>query len=42
VAAVLAPAVSPSWRIAWTYLAVGGVAALIGGWRFTRRDLQSG
>jgi polyether ionophore transport system permease protein len=38
----LAPAVSPNWRIAGTYLAVGTVAALIGGWRFTRRDLQSG
>jgi polyether ionophore transport system permease protein len=38
----LAPAVSPDWRIAGTYLAAGGLAALIGGWRFARRDLQSG
>jgi len=37
----LAPAVSPDWRIAGTYLAIGGTAALLGGWRFTRRDLQS-
>jgi polyether ionophore transport system permease protein len=37
----LAPAVSPDWRITGTYLAAGAVAALIGGWRFTRRDLQS-
>jgi polyether ionophore transport system permease protein len=37
----LAPAVSPNWRIAGTYLAAGAAAAVIGGWRFTRRDLQS-
>jgi ABC-2 type transport system permease protein len=37
----LAPAVSPNWRIAVTYLAIGCTAALLGGWRFTRRDLQS-
>jgi polyether ionophore transport system permease protein len=37
----LAPAVSPDWRIAGTYLAAGAVAALLGGWRFTQRDLQS-
>jgi len=36
-----AVAVSPDWRIAGTYLAIGGSAALLGGWRFTRRDLQS-
>jgi ABC-2 type transport system permease protein len=37
----LAPAVSPDWRIAGIYLAIGCAAALLGGWRFTRRDLQS-
>ena len=37
----LAPAVNPDWRIAGTYLAAGCAAALLGGWRFTRRDLQS-
>jgi len=37
----LAPAVNPNWRIAGTYLALGCAAALLGGWRFTRRDLQS-
>jgi ABC-2 type transport system permease protein len=37
----LAPAVNPDWRIVGTYLAVGGIAALLGGWRFTCRDLQS-
>ncbi len=37
----LAPAVNPNWRIVWTYLAIGCAAALLGGWRFTRRDLQS-
>ncbi len=37
----LAPAVSPDWRIAGTYLAAGCAAALLGGWRFTQRDLQS-
>ena len=37
----LAPAVSPNWRIAGTYLVIGCAAALLGGWRFTRRDLQS-
>ena len=37
----LAPAVDPNWRVVGTYLAIGCVAALLGGWRFTRRDLQS-
>ena len=37
----LAPAVSPDWRVAGTYLALGAAAALLGGWRFTARDLQS-
>jgi ABC-2 type transport system permease protein len=37
----LAPAVNPNWRIVWTYLAIGCTVALLGGWRFTRRDLQS-
>jgi polyether ionophore transport system permease protein len=37
----LAPAVSPDWRIAGTYLLIGCAAALLGGWRFTQRDLQS-
>ncbi len=37
----LAPAVNPNWRIVWTYLAIGCTAALLGGWRFTRRDLES-
>ena len=37
----LAPAVNPNWRIAGTYLAAGCAAALLGGWRFTCRDLQS-
>ncbi len=38
----LAPARSPDWRIAGTYLAIGCAAALLGGWRFTRRDMASG
>jgi hypothetical protein len=38
----LAPPVSPNWRIVGTYLAIGCAAALLGGWHFTRRDLQSG
>jgi ABC-2 type transport system permease protein len=38
----LAPAVDPDWRIVGTYLALGCAAALLGGWRFTRRDLQGG
>jgi ABC-2 type transport system permease protein len=37
----LAPAVSPNWRIAGTYLVIGCAAAVLGGWRFTQRDLQS-
>jgi ABC-2 type transport system permease protein len=37
----LAPAVNPDWRIVGTYLGIGSAAALLGGWRFTRRDLQS-
>jgi ABC-2 type transport system permease protein len=37
----LAPAVNPNWRIAGTYLAAGCAAALLGGWRFTQRDLQN-
>jgi ABC-2 type transport system permease protein len=37
----LAPAVDPNWRIVGTYLALGCAAALLGGWRFTQRDLQS-
>ncbi len=37
----LVPAVNPNWRIVGTYLALGCAAALLGGWRFTRRDLQS-
>jgi ABC-2 type transport system permease protein len=37
----LAPAVGPNWRIVGAYLAIGSAAALLGGWRFTRRDLQS-
>jgi ABC-2 type transport system permease protein len=37
----LAPAVNPDWRIVGTYLAIGCAAALLGGWRFTQRDLQS-
>jgi ABC-2 type transport system permease protein len=38
----LAPAVNPDWRIVGTYLGIGCAAALLGGWRFTQRDLQSG
>lgn len=37
----LAPAVNPDWRIVGTYAAIGTAAALLGGWRFTQRDLQS-
>jgi polyether ionophore transport system permease protein len=37
----LAPAVSPDWRIVGSYLAIGCAAAVLGGWRFTQRDLQS-
>jgi ABC-2 type transport system permease protein len=36
----LAPAVSPHWRICATYLAIGAASATLGGWQFTRRDLQ--
>jgi ABC-2 type transport system permease protein len=35
-----APATDPDWRVCLTYLAIGAVAALTGGWRFTRRDLS--
>ena len=37
----LAPAVSPNWRVAGIYLALSCAAMLLGGWRFTQRDLQS-
>ena len=37
----LAPAVNPDWSIVGTYLAISCAAALLGGWHFTRRDLQS-
>ena len=37
----LAPAVNPNWRIVGIYLAIGCVAAALGGLRFTQRDLQS-
>jgi ABC-2 type transport system permease protein len=36
----LAPAVSPDWRIGATYLGICAASAVLGGWRFTRRDLQ--
>jgi ABC-2 type transport system permease protein len=36
----LVPAVSPNWRIWATYLAIFCAGAAIGGWRFTRRDLE--
>jgi polyether ionophore transport system permease protein len=36
----LAPAVSPDWRICATYLGIWAVSAAVGGWRFTRRDLE--
>jgi ABC-2 type transport system permease protein len=35
-----APAINPDWRVCVTYLAIGVVAAVAGGWRFTRRDLR--
>ena len=38
----LAPAVSPDWRIAGTYLAIGAATGALGAWRLTQRDLQSG
>jgi ABC-2 type transport system permease protein len=38
----LAPAVNPDWRSVGTYAALGCTAAILGGWRFTRRDIQSG
>ncbi len=38
----LAPAVGPDWRVAGTYLALSCAAMLLGGWRFSQRDLQSG
>jgi ABC-2 type transport system permease protein len=34
-----APAVAPDWGADLTMVAIGGVAAVIGGWIFTRRDL---
>ena len=37
----LAPAVGANWAIVGTYLAIGAAMALIGGWRFLRRDLAS-
>lgn len=36
----LAPAASPDWRVGATYLAICAAAAVLGGWRFTRRDLR--
>jgi ABC-2 type transport system permease protein len=36
----LSPAVSPDWRICATYLAIGAAGVAVGGWQFTRRDLQ--
>lgn len=35
-----APAISPDWRVCMTYLAIGTVAAVAGGWRFMHRDLR--
>jgi ABC-2 type transport system permease protein len=35
-----APAASPDWRIGLTYLVIAAPAAVLGGWRFTRRDLR--
>jgi hypothetical protein len=29
------------WRSVGTYLALGCAAAILGGWQFTRRDIQS-
>jgi len=37
----LAPAISPNWTIAGVYMAIGCLAALLGGWRFISRDLAS-
>ncbi len=37
----LAPAVGPNWTVVGVYLAIGCGAGLLGGWRFTRRDLAS-
>jgi ABC-2 type transport system permease protein len=36
----LVPAVSPDWRVGATYLAICAAAAMLGGCRFTRRDLR--
>jgi ABC-2 type transport system permease protein len=36
----LAPAANPNWRVCVTYLAIGAATALLGGWRFTRRDVR--
>ncbi len=36
----LAPATNPNWRVCLTYLAIGAATAVLGGWRFTRRDLR--
>jgi polyether ionophore transport system permease protein len=38
----LAPAAGPDWRVDGAYLALSCAAMLLGGYRFTRRDLQSG
>ena len=38
--ALLINAVSPDWRIGATYLGICAASAVLGGWRFTRRDLQ--
>lgn len=35
----LAPATDPDWRVAGMYLSAGLLLAIIGGWRFDRRDV---
>jgi len=37
----LAPAVDPNWRVAAAYLVLGAMLAVVGGWRFSFRDLAS-
>lgn len=36
----LAPAIDVKWNIFWIYIALGVIMALLGIWRFTKRDIE--